>query len=450
MLKRWLRYSFVFVLFITQSARAELEIIITEGIDTAQPIAVVPFEWKGSGSAPSNIADIVAADLARSGQFSPIKESELPQQPKTLDEIDFKAWTSMGASALVMGSMSTDINGNYVIDFKLIDLAKGQLEAGKQTMTPEGTLVRNHDYILLNNEGVIQPERVRNFAHRISDLVYEELTGQPGAFLTRIAYVVIKEKAQYPYQLMVADYDGYNESSVVRGFEPLMSPTWSPDGKKLAYVSFENKRSQVFIQDLQTGRREVVASFPRHNGSPRFSPDGSKLALVLSKSGSLHLYVLDMQSGRLSKLTHGRANNTEPFWTPDGKKLIYTSDQGGQPQIYELDLASKSSHRITWQGKQNLGGQITPDGKEMVMVNQSVSGYNIAKQDLQTGVVQVLTKTLLDESPSIAPNGSMIIYSSIYGKHNVLSLVSIDGRFKARLPLSNGRVRSPAWSPFLN
>lgn len=347
MLKKFKVLLVYSLLLWTGAANAALELFITEGIDSARPIAIVPFKWEGTGSLPTDVSAVIASDLQRSGKFSPVPLDKMPQTPYNDEQVDFNDWTAMGVDALVTGTISPTPDGKYLINYQLIDIVRGQLTGGQSKgLSATGELVLTKDHLLLNNRKVVDAKQLRQYAHRISDLVYEKLTGEKGAFLTRIAYVVIDDKADYPYQLRIADYDGYNELLVLRSKQPLMSPNWSPDGKQLAYVSFENGQAQIFLMNIYTGEREMISSFPRHNGSPQFSPDGSKLALVLSKTGSLQIYVMDLKTRQMKQITEGRANNTEPFWDPDGQSLIFTSDRGGKPQIYRVNLADGSTNGL--------------------------------------------------------------------------------------------------------
>ncbi|VGM95092.1 translocation protein TolB [uncultured Avibacterium sp.] len=406
----------------------EVRIVIDEGVDSARPIAVVPFKWNGTGAMPTDVAEIISADLRNSGKFNPISPAKMPQQPTSASEVNPDAWSSLGIDAIVVGQVTPNGNG-YSIAYQLVDTIGASGTAGA---------------VLAQNQYAVPASAIRLGAHTVSDEVFEKLTGIRGAFRTKIAYVVQKNGGSKPYQVRVADYDGHNQFIVTQSAQPLMSPAWSPDGNKLAYVSFENRKSQLVVQDLRSGARRVVASFKGHNGAPAFSPDGSRLAFASSKDGVLNIYVMNLGSGSVSQLTSGSGNNTEPAWSPDGQSIIFTSDRAGSPQVYQMS-ASGGGATLLSSGGRTYSGQISADGSTLIMI----AADHIMKKDLATGETEMLSSTFLDESPSISPNGIMIIYSSTQGLGKVLQLVSADGRFKARLPGSDGQVKFPAWSPYL-
>ena len=407
-------------------SHAEMNIEITEGIESALPIAVVPFALQGAGM-PVDVRFVVNSDLARSGYFKTLNEQNMLSRPSTADQVRFSDWQALGQNYLVIGQIIED-RGQYNIQFQLFDVYKGTQLLGYRMTSPAADL--------------------RATAHKISDLIFEAITGNKGIFSGRIIYITSSGGGkQRTHSLQVADTDGYNAQTIATSTEPLMSPAWSPDGKKVAYVSFERKTAAIYVQTLATGQRTKVAEFPGINGAPAWSPDGQKLAITLSKDGNPDIYVLNLMSRSLVKLTRSYAIDTEPTWSPDGSHIVFTSDRGGKPQLYIMPSSGGQEKRLTFTGDYNAGAKYSPDGKNLAMVHGNGGDYRIAVMDMATRTVNVLTEGRLDESPSFAPNGSLILYASRKGGGGYLSAVSIDGKMQQKLMFDSSEVREPAWSP---
>ncbi|MEE2732783.1 MAG: Tol-Pal system beta propeller repeat protein TolB [Pseudomonadota bacterium] len=414
-------------------ARAELIITITEGITDATSIAIVPFAWAGP-RLPEDVAGIVAADLHRSGQFAPLDRSKMLSLPTQQSQVFFRDWQSKtnGAQYLVIGRMSGTGDGKYRVDYQLFDVYQ------QRSM----------------NKWFATGNDLRALAHHISDVLYKELTGIRGAFSTKMVYVTMEYLQKLGvrvqrYRLYVADVDGHNERILMESSEPILSPSWAPNGRHITFVSFKSTRPAIYIMDTKTLQEKKITGFAGLNGAPRFSPDGRSMAMVLSKDGNPEIYTMDLSTGKLKRITNHYAIDTEPTWSPDGQSLIFTSERGGSPQIYRQHLDSGKVERLTFDGNYNARPALTPDGRFLAMVHRSNGIFHIAVKDLYRGTFNILTETNLDESPSIAPNASMIIYATMDNNRGVLAAVSLDGRVKVKLPSRIGDVREPAWSPFL-
>ena len=412
------------LLLLPMIGRAELTVEVVGGAAQQIPIAVVPFGAPVGNAAvqQDNIANVIGADLRMSGLFRVLETRGVATQPHTISEVKYSDWTAIQAQALTIGSVESLPGNRLKISFRLLNVLK-----------------QNQ---LLAMEFNITQAQQRATAHRIADMIYEKLTGEKGVFATRITYV---NKENGRYSLQVADADGFNAQTVVSSKEPLISPSWSPDGTKLAYVSFEKKKPVIFVQSLVSGQRIVLANFKGNNSAPAWSPDGTKLAIVLTYSANSQIYVINADGTGLQQVSFSNGIDTEPEWSPDGSSIYFTSNRGGGPQIYRMPASGGDAKRVTFEGSYNVSPHVSSDGKLLTFIKQTPAGFKVAVQDLATGQVQTLSETTQDESPSFAPNGRMILYATNVGGRGSLAAVSVDGRVKQRLKDSGGDVREPSW-----
>ncbi|WP_295455324.1 Tol-Pal system beta propeller repeat protein TolB [uncultured Thiodictyon sp.] len=414
-------------LIVPGTTQARLTIEVTGGVEAAQPIAVVPFGVSEGLIPKEDVAAVIGADLVRTGKFRALPTRDMMAMPSTAAEVDLRDWSLLKMNSLVIGRVEQEGSG-YRVSYTLFDVVGGKEIASSSLSTTSGGL--------------------RLTAHRVADQVYEKLTGQPGVASSRIAYITASGHGEgQTVTLRVADADGSNPQTIVSSNEPIMSPAWAKDGRQLAYVSFENRRAAIYVQDLTSGRRDLVASYPGINSSPAFSPDGQRLAMTLSKDGNANIYVLNLQTRELTQLTDHFAIDTEPSWSPDGNDLIFTSDRGGSPQIYRMSTAGGPAARVSGEGDYNARASYSPDGKSITMVTRVNGQFRIVVQDLARGLRKVLSDGGLDESPSFAPNGSMVIYATVQNGRGVLATAAVEGGGSQRISQDSGEVREPAWSP---
>lgn len=426
-----IRLTVLALLLATAAARAELNIEITRGAGKQVPVAVVPFGWEGDGAAaPFDVSAVIAADLQRSGRFAPIDTEKMLQRPTSGVNVDFADWSILGVEALVIGAVTQTGDNVYSIQFQLFDVFRREQLLGYRMPASRGTM--------------------RAAAHRAADMIYEKLTGIPGVFGTQVTYVTATGTGRDRlYRLVVADADGENETTIMESTDPIMSPAWSPDSRRIAYVSFEEGVSSVFIQTLRTGSRVRVSNRAGINGSPSFSPDGRKLVLTLGgPDGNLDINVMDIASREVTRLTTNRAIDTEGTWSPDGSQIYFTSDRSGGPQVYRISASGGTPERVTFEGSYNARPRLSPDGKKLALVHLNRGQYQIAVQDIQSRQLLLLSTGNQDESPSFAPNSDTLIYATRQGGRGVLATVSADGLIRQRLASGEGDVREPVWSPF--
>lgn len=412
-------------------ARADLQVLITKGVTDPIPIAIVPFARAMPADGAFDVAAVVQHDLESSGRFRAMQRRDMLTTPTSANDVQAADWKAAGNDYVAVGRVTAASASELDVECDLINIQTGSRVASQKFIANSASL--------------------RNAAHLVSDFIYGKILGVRGAFATRIAYVAVRgQPPSQHFQLIVADADGENPKVILESLQPIMSPAWSPDEQWLAYVSFENRLSGVYVQKVHTGERQLVSARVGVNGAPAYSPDGTHLALTLSGvGGNLDVWLLDLSTQGLTRLTDDPAVDTEPAWSADGKSLYFTSDRAGGPQIYKLDIAQpKRVERITFGSAYNARPRVSPDGKKIAYVTRDGGNYRIAVQDLASGTVSVLSHGSLDESPSFAPNGAAIIYAGRDGEIGTLQTVSVDGLVTQRLKSDQGEVREPVWGPF--
>lgn len=402
------------------AAQAAMTIEIVGGAASRIPVAIAPFQ--APGGKYTDPASVVISDLVASGLFKSVDVNGLGK-PGESQAVEHGTWRGRGADALVIGQVTPMADGRLDVRFRLFDVVREKQLAGLSYVAP--------------------PNMLRAVGHKIADVVHDKLLGEPGSFSGRLAYILKKPGR---FELQVSDVDGHNAFTVASSPEPIISPSWSPDGGKLAYVSFEQKKPVIYVQNLVDGKRRALASFRGSNSSPAWSPDGSRLAIVLSKDETSQIYLIDVDGGDPRRISRGGALETEPLFSPDGKWLYFTSDRGGNPQIYRMPVAGGEAKRVTFGGNYNVSPALSPDGSKLAYIHREAGTFQVAVLDLATSQTQVLTDTLHDESPSFAPNGRTILYATRVNGRGVLATVSVDGRIRQRLS-QTGDLREPAWAP---
>lgn len=415
-----IKYALFLISFFTISAaNAALEIEISGGSAQQVPVAIVSFAQN------ETISKIIEADLKRSGLFRVLETGGVASQPSDIAQIKYAEWAALQAQAMAVGSVEPQADGRLKVTFQLADVLKQTQLTGGQYM--------------------ITPNQLRMTAHKIADAIYQKLSGESGIFASRIAYI---NKSGGRYSLQVADADGENARAMVSSKEPIISPAWSPEGNRIAYVSFEKKKPSIYVQSL-SGQRTMVANFKGNNSAPAWAPDGNRLAIVLTYGANSQIYTINADGSGLRQVTKSSAIDTEPTWSTDGNWIYFSSDRGGRPQIYKVPSSGGDVQRVSFEGAYNVSPRFSPDGKTLAMIRNDGGRYRVALQNLSSGQVQLLSEGAQDESPSFAPNGHVILYATRSGGRGALAAVSADGRVKQRLKDSGGDIREPAWGPLI-